>query len=261
MFEWVLYPRRWHLMRDAKRKFDSSKKTTDAYCASSLRSLLVTLSPHELREFRRWIDQLEFLPRLAQQPPAGDFSPNSGILASLPILSRPPCLKELVSYALCTADCGTSVAILVSQSRGQAREIPKGLTADDAVLSSRTEHVDAYRSGSAFSMMKGVLECHPLRQACTSGRLLVEDRPQERMSCWEGCKLIITKLGRQVSNYHQIGPWLGLMNVSAIIYDAERNHSAKLHLISAFRLAFLAAIKLHDVSQMSVDDIEACKLV
>lgn len=46
-------------------------------------------------------------------------------------------------------------------------EIPKGLTSS-AVLSSRAEHVDAYRSGRAFSMVKGAWELTNHRSTKTS---------------------------------------------------------------------------------------------
>ena len=119
----------------------------------SLRSLFVTLSLHEVRLFRHWIDEVDFRYDLLANFP---LEITQQVLGYLPlhqcfrmrrvskewfrILSGP----QTVGYLLRFWYPGPEVK----------SEIPKGTTAS-AVLSSRAEYVDAYRSGRAFSMTKG----------------------------------------------------------------------------------------------------------
>ena len=64
-----------------------------------------------------------------------------------------------------------------------------------------------------------------------------------RVARWGGCKLTFTTPGdaHQQSSSDRSLTWV--INVSAIIFDAEQNHSAKFHLLSAFRLALFAEIE------------------
>lgn len=137
-------------MSGAKSKFSSSKWTIDTDSALSLQSLYVSLSHHELREFRRWIDQVDFRYDLLSNLP---LEVTQQILGYLPLhecfrmrrvskewsrrLSAPQTLEHLLRSWYSGAEAKV--------------EIPNGLTAS-AVLASRAEQVDAYRSGKAFSM-------------------------------------------------------------------------------------------------------------
>ena len=117
----------------------------------SLRSLFVTLSPYELREFRRWIDQVDFrcdpLRKLevevVQQvlgylPLHQCFRMRRVSKSWLEFLSNPPIVEDLLRFWYPGAEAKF--------------EVPEDKTASVA-SSSRAEHVDAYRSGQAFSMV------------------------------------------------------------------------------------------------------------
>ena len=115
----------------------------------SLRSLFTTLSPHELREFRRWIDQVDFRCDPFSKVPLEIMQHILGYLplhqcfrirrvskSWLDILSKPRTVEHLLRFWYPGAEANF--------------EVPKDLTAS-AASSLRAEHVDACRSGQAFS--------------------------------------------------------------------------------------------------------------
>lgn len=152
MLKQVPYPCRCHSISDANCRVFPSKRTTDTDCAPSLRSLFLTLSLSELREFRSWIDQVDF---------------HSDILSNLPLeiahqilgyLPLHQCFRiRRVSkkwFSMLSAPQTVEHLLRFWYPKAEAKlEVPKGLTAS-AVSSSRAAQVDAFRAGSAFSRMK-----------------------------------------------------------------------------------------------------------
>ena len=132
--------------------FVEAKDVTDTDVVLSLLNLFVTLSRYELREFRQWIDQVEFRYDLLRNLPLEITQQVLGYLplyqcfrirrvskAWLHILSEPATLGQLLRFWYSEAEANFL--------------IPKGLTSP-TVLSAAAENVDAYRSGKAYSMMK-----------------------------------------------------------------------------------------------------------
>lgn len=139
-------------MSDANCRVYSKKRATDSDCAPSLRRLFVTLSPHELREFRSWIDQVDFSNDILSNLP---LEIAHQVLGYLPLHQ---CFRiRRVSkkwFSMLSAPQTVEHLLRFWYSKAEAKlEVPKGLTAS-AVSSSRAAQVDAYRSGSAFSRMK-----------------------------------------------------------------------------------------------------------
>ena len=125
------------------------KKLTNTESVPSIRSLFVTLSPYELRELRRWIDQVDFRCDPLSKLPLEIIEQILGYLplhqcfrirrvseSWLKVLSKPQTVEHLLRFWYPGAEAKF--------------EIPRDLTAS-AASSLRAEHVDAYRSGQAFS--------------------------------------------------------------------------------------------------------------
>lgn len=125
-------------------------RTTDTDCAPSLRSLFLTLSPYELREFRRWIDQVDFRCDLLTKFP---LEITHQILGYLPLHQsfRIRRVSKAWFRTLCAPQTVEHLLRFWYPKAEAKLEVPEGLTFS-AVSSSRAEHVDAYRSGTAFNV-------------------------------------------------------------------------------------------------------------
>ena len=112
--------------------------------------MFVSLSPHELRQFRSWIDQVDFRYDVLGNLPVEILEQILGYLPLYQCFRMRQVSKEWHRMLSATQ---TVEHLLRSWYPGdQANyEVPDGLTASD-VLSSRAEHVDAYRTGRAFSV-------------------------------------------------------------------------------------------------------------
>ena len=124
-------------------------------CPLSLRGLFVALSPYQIRDFRRWTEQVDFRCDILSKVP---LEIAYSILEYLPLhqcfrirrvckgwfrmLSAEQTVRFLLRFWYPKHEACSQLAV------------PDGVS-PSAASSSIAEHVDAYRTGSAFSMLKG----------------------------------------------------------------------------------------------------------